>query len=162
MTFGHSISGAILPSAKIVTNAPKPYKRFSKGSPLDTIFGRFGAPSGNVKICVSPSGNHDFQGWRGSRESSCAAPCAECFPTCFSERLFLDLLSICGPKGVPGEVPRRTHEQLFRLLFPTCLLWGAPGKPKVSKTLPRPSKYTRSDSKMIPRGCKNNPPNSRE
>ena len=88
-----------------------------------------------------PHRNHRFHVYRGSPETSCAALCAQCFPTCFSERLFLDLLSIWSPEG-PGEVPQRTHTsctapcaQCFQMCFSEGLffnllsIWIAKGVP---------------------------------
>ena len=115
---------------------PKASQRVPKGYPLDTIFGCFEAPGGNVKTMVSCRRNHRFHGWRGSRDTSCAALCAQCVPTCFSERLFLNSLSIWSPKGVPGEDPKTT----FSLTFSTVPPQGVPGKPRVAKKTPRTPK----------------------
>ena len=82
---------------------PKVYK-------LDTIFDCFGGTGGNVKPMVSCQRNCRLEGRRGSRETSCAGLCAQCFSTCFSERLSFDSLLIWVPKGVPGEDPRRSYE----------------------------------------------------
>ena len=59
-------------------------------SPLEGI-------AGNVKTIASRIRNHHFEGCRGSRETSCAAVCAQCFSRCFPEQVFLDFLSFWCP-----------------------------------------------------------------
>ena len=87
-----------------------------------------------MRTIVSRSRNHHFEGWRESRETSCATLCVQCFSPCFLGRLFADFVPTTWlPEGVPGGDPWRIHKQLFRLLFPPCLLWeslGSPGSPK--------------------------------
>ena len=55
-----------------------------------------------MKAMVSSPRNRRFEGWRESRESSCAALGAQCFSACFSERLFSDFLRIGGPLETLG------------------------------------------------------------
>ena len=62
-----------------------------KGSPKITIgmiLDRFEGTCGNVKIMFSFKWDICFEGWRVSRETSCAASCAQLFSRCFSEQLF--------------------------------------------------------------------------
>ena len=70
-------------------------QRGFKGVPKGTILSPLGGTCGNVKTMVSSKRNHRFEGWRGSRESSCEALCAQCFSACFWElfcfRFFADL-----------------------------------------------------------------------
>ena len=71
--------------------------------PQETHFESFSGYGWNMKAMVSWKRNHNFDGWRGSRESSCAALCAQCFSTCFSEWVFCYFWRIWRPIGGPSE-----------------------------------------------------------
>ena len=76
-------------------------KGIPKGVPKGTILRPLGRTGGNVKTLLSCRRNHCFEVWRGSWETSCEALCAQCFPTCFSERFLLCFLTIWAAIGGP-------------------------------------------------------------
>ena len=90
---------SILHPPKWCPTNPKTIHTVPKGYPLDTTFGRFGSTGGNVKTVVSFEQNYRFKGWKGSRETSCAALCWQYFSMCFLERLLYVYLLIWAPKG---------------------------------------------------------------
>ena len=70
---------------------------------METILHRLGGTGGNVKTMVLCKRNQDFEGWRGSQETFCAAVCAQCCSTCFSERRFLRFVCRFGIQMGPLE-----------------------------------------------------------
>ena len=100
--------------------------------------------NGYVKIMVPSKQNHDSQGRRGSPETSCAAPCAQCFSTLLSEQFLLRSFANLGSKGGPSGGPTKDPQTILSPTFFTLLPLGAPGEPRVAKTLPK-------TTKMIPK-----------
>ena len=67
------------------------------------IFRNFAGTSEHIKTMFSSA--HDFEGWRRSREASCAALFAQCFSMSFLERQFCDFGAIHDLNGDPVEAP---------------------------------------------------------
>ena len=133
---------------------PKASQRVPKGYPLDTIFGCFGAPGGNVKTMVSFTRNHRFHGWRRSPETP------EASKEMIQKRLQKKYRKStkhtenCSPKGAQGEAKRRSTNQHFRHFFdlaPLGVPWGAPGSPK---DLNGPQNTSKMTPKSLPRVLK--------
>ena len=89
----------------------------------------------------------------GSRGTSCAAPCAQCLPTCFSERLFSNFPWISLKVGPPGENPTKQLVHHFFDPAPLGIPWDAQGRsktPEDTKMTPKLTKHdSRNDTKII-------------
>ena len=102
-------------------------------------------------MMASITQNHDFEGWRGSRETSCAQLCAQHFSTCSWERLFSNFSSVWDPKGSRGRTPRTT----FSVTFSNCASFGRPwGAQGCQNTHQEHDKNFKICSKMTPKGPK--------
>ena len=107
-------------------------QRGPQGGPSGTILRPLGGTGRNVKLLVSFMRKHDFEVWRGSRETCCETLCVQCFSTHFSERVFLRFVAVLVIKWGPIGDPRGLlFGNLFAYLFKAQFVdgfWGAFGR----------------------------------
>lgn len=95
---------------------------------MGTIFCCFRGAGANVKMMLPYHSEHLLGGWSGSRETSCAAHCTQCFWTCFLERLLVRMLPIWIPNGGPLDGLGAGFLEVMCLLILGSILGRASGR----------------------------------